>query len=160
MSSNAARLAHEVAAIARREAVQLAVAESLTGGAVCSALAAAPEAAQWFRGGIVAYAESVKFGLLGCTEGPVVSDVCAREMATGVAELLGADLAVAITGVGGPGSNEGEPPGTVWFATAAHGRTRTRLHRLSGTPDDIIGGATDLALELVLDALADQRTAA
>lgn len=64
--------------------VTIAVAESLTGGQLSSALAAVPEATDWFRGGLVAYAPEVKFDALGVTPGPVVTARCAEEMATGI----------------------------------------------------------------------------
>src|SRR3954447_20537553 len=76
-----------------------AAAESLTGGNVSAALSAIEGASSWFLGGVVAYAETVKFDLLGVHRGPVVNAETAHQMATGVAELLGADFAVATTGV-------------------------------------------------------------
>ena len=50
---------------------------------------------------------------LGVDPGPVVTALAARQMAGGVARLLGADVAISVTGVGGPDEEEGQPPGTV-----------------------------------------------
>lgn len=95
-------LAGSVAELAEAGGTTLAAAESLTGGAIGAALAAAPSASSWFRGGVTAYATEVKHRVLDVPPGPVVSMSCAVAMATGVARLMGADLAVGVTGVGGP----------------------------------------------------------
>jgi PncC family amidohydrolase len=75
-----------------------------------------PGASTWFRGGVVSYASDVKASLLGVPEGPVVSAAAAGAMAEGVRRLLGADVGLGVTGVAGPDSQEGQPPGTVFLA--------------------------------------------
>jgi nicotinamide-nucleotide amidase len=95
----------------------------------------------------------VKFTVLGVPEGPVVTEACARTMAAGVARLLDADIAVAVTGVGGPGPEEGQPMGTVWFAVAAGDDVRSERQLLGGEPDDVLSATTRRALELTRDAL-------
>jgi nicotinamide-nucleotide amidase len=94
---------------------RLAVAESLTGGLVSSRLTSVPGASAWFAGGVVSYGSDVKRALLGVSEGPVVSERAAREMAEGVARLLGADVGLSLTGVAGPVPQEGQPVGTVFI---------------------------------------------
>ena len=94
----------------------LAVAESLTGGLVAARLVDVPGASAWFRGGVVSYATDVKFSVLDVPEGPVVTAEAAAAMATGVRDLLGADVGLGVTGVAGPDSAEGQPPGTVYLA--------------------------------------------
>ncbi|HEX6569057.1 MAG TPA: competence/damage-inducible protein A [Acidimicrobiales bacterium] len=106
---------HAVAARLVERGLTLAVAESLTGGLVASRLVGVPGASDWFRGGVVSYAPDVKFSVLGVPEGPVVSAGAAAAMATGVRDLLGADVGLGVTGVAGPDSLEGEPPGTVYL---------------------------------------------
>jgi nicotinamide-nucleotide amidase len=93
----------------------LAVAESLTGGLVAARLVDVPGASAWFLGGVVSYATDVKFSLLGVPEGPVVTSEAAAAMATGVRNLLGADVGLGVSGVAGPESAEGHPPGTVYL---------------------------------------------
>lgn len=93
-------------------------AESLTSGAIASALGQGPQASEWFRGGVVAYAVGVKHDLLGVPQVPVVSREAALAMAQGARERLGADVAVAVTGVGGPDPQDGLEPGTVWVGVA------------------------------------------
>ncbi len=99
----------------------LALAESLTGGLIGSRLTAVPGASDVFRGGLVSYASDVKFDLLDVPEGPVVSEEAVAAMAHGAAKLLGADCAIAVTGVAGPDPLEGQDPGTVWMATLVNG---------------------------------------
>ena len=96
--------------------LSLAVAESLTGGLVASRLVNVPGSSDWFRGGVVSYAPEVKFSVLGVPEGPVVSSTTAAAMATGVRDLLGAEVGLGVTGVAGPAPLEGERPGTVHLA--------------------------------------------
>ena len=99
----------------------LALAESLTGGLIGARLTAVPGASDVFRGGLVSYASDVKFDLLDVPMGPVVSEEAVVAMARGAARLLGADCAIAVTGVAGPDPLDGEDPGTVWMATLVAG---------------------------------------
>jgi nicotinamide-nucleotide amidase len=123
-----------------------AVAESLTGGNVSAGLSAIEGASDWFRGGVVAYAESVKYELLGVDRGPVITAKSAQQMARGVARVMHADLAVATTGVGGPGPHEDLPQGTVFIAVATPTTTRVRKYQFEGDPSEIVERATRQAL--------------
>jgi nicotinamide-nucleotide amidase len=137
----------------------LAVAESLTGGLLASTFARASGASEWFRGGIVAYASAVKYDLLAVPDGPVVSEVSAVTMASAAARLLDADVAVAVTGVGGPDDQDGQPPGTVWAATWPDTLGDAVLLSLSGSPESIceqVCAATTRMLRERLE-LADSR---
>jgi nicotinamide-nucleotide amidase len=107
---------HAVAKLLVARGLTLAVAESLTGGLVASRLVDVPGASDWFRGGVVSYAPEVKFSVLDVPEGPVVSAGTAAAMARGVRRLLAADVGLGVTGVAGPDSLEGEPPGTVYLS--------------------------------------------
>jgi competence/damage-inducible protein CinA-like protein len=107
---------HAVGDKLRARGLTLAVAESLTGGLVASRLVNVSGASEWFRGGVVSYAPEVKFSVLGVPEGPVVTASTAAAMATGVRDLLGADVGLGVTGVAGPEALEGERPGTVHLA--------------------------------------------
>src|SRR4051812_48833777 len=108
-------LAEQIAEIARQDSLTIAVAESLTAGRLAAALGAAPAAADWFSGGVVAYSRHVKHTVLGVPDGPVVCKSAADAMAVGVRSLMDADLTVAVTGAGGPDPQDGHPPGSVWF---------------------------------------------
>jgi PncC family amidohydrolase len=95
-------LARAVAEELQRRSLWIGVAESLTGGMLSSFLAAAPNASEWFRGGIIAYSRAVKRDVLHVRPGPVVSEGAALDMARGAADLLGAAITIGVTGVGGP----------------------------------------------------------
>jgi nicotinamide-nucleotide amidase len=129
----------------------LAVAESLTGGSISAQLACAPDSGRWFRGGVVAYASEVKHELLGVPAGPVVSEAAARAMAEGVRDRLGADIAVSVTGVGGPDPQDGQPPGTVWMGISDGSTTRTRRLHLDGEPGEVVDRTRDTAIEWLLE---------
>jgi nicotinamide-nucleotide amidase len=157
---------HAVAGLLVARALDLAVAESLTGGLIASRLVEVAGASRWFRGGVVAYASDVKFDVLGVPRGPVVTERAARDMATGVRRVLGADVGLGITGVAGPDAQEDVAPGTVHIGLALPGAgpgedvvTATTL-RLPGDRDRVRQYAAISALDLVRRALdAGQGTA-
>ena len=139
--------------LARRHNVTVAVAESLTGGNVATALAAAKAASQWFRGSLVAYASGVKHEVLGVPEGPVVSAEAAETMAGGVRKLLRADVAVGVTGAGGPEPQDGQPPGTVFVAVDDGSERRVQHLSLEGEPPEVVMKAAGKTLEMLVDRL-------
>lgn len=145
--------ADEISRLVMDRGLSVATAESLTGGKIACQLGVAESSSDWFAGSVVAYMTRVKHEVLKVPEGPVISKECAASMAEGVAGLLGADLAVAVTGVGGPEDQEGQPPGTVWFGVFAQGETETELQRFSGDPDQIVDATTAHALALLLQEL-------
>ena len=116
----------------RQRRLTLAVAESLTGGLLASRLTDIAGASDVFRGALVAYASDVKHQHLGVAEGPVVSEAAAAQMARGVRDLLGADVALATTGVAGPSPQEDQPVGTVYVAVALGEQVETRQLHLGG----------------------------
>ena len=148
--------ADRVAELAASRGLRVAVAESLTAGRISSFLGRGEAASEWYRGAVVAYDEEVKFEVLGVTRGPVVTAACAREMADGVRTLLGADVALGITGVGGPGPQEDCPPGTVHLAVSTEEGTRTVHVRLDGDPSEVVAAATSLALDEIASELASR----
>jgi nicotinamide-nucleotide amidase len=152
-SDDAKELAEQVGRLAQARGARVAVAESLTSGTIANQLGAAPEASSWFVGGVVAYAADVKFKVLGVDPGPVVTARCAVQMAAGVAELLNADLAVAVTGVGGPDPDEGHPAGTVYLAVRAGSHEEIGHRHFDGDPAQVIEQSTVAALQMLLAAL-------
>jgi nicotinamide-nucleotide amidase len=116
----------------RDRGLTLGVAESLTGGLMGARFTSVPGASDVFRGGIVSYASDVKFSLLGVPEGPVVSAEAAEAMAAGARRALGADVALATTGVAGPTEQEGQPVGTVFLGLAMDGVTEAQQLQLPG----------------------------
>ena len=97
------------------------LAESLTGGLIGARLTNVPGSSEVFRGSIASYATEVKRSVLGVTAELVVSEECAQQMAEAASRVLGADVGIGITGVAGPDEQEGQPPGTVFYALAVPG---------------------------------------
>ncbi|MFL6135036.1 MAG: CinA family protein [Nocardioidaceae bacterium] len=148
-----------------RRGLTLATAESLTGGALGDLVSASPGASETYLGGVVSYATSVKVRVLGVRqetveECGVVSAACAREMASGVRELVGADWSVSTTGVAGPTEQEGKPVGTVFVGVAGpDGSVAHELH-LEGNRAEIREQACSAAALAVLeDVLGTVRAA-
>jgi len=141
----------------------VAVAESLTGGLVTSALIAVPGASRSVRGGVVAYATDLKASVLGvssqllASRGPVDPDVAAA-MAAGVRALLGADVGLATTGVAGPEPQGGHLPGTVHLAVATPAGVRVRSAHLAGDRTGVRSATRDLVLALAIDVLGESGT--
>nr|WP_325210710.1 CinA family protein [Salinibacterium sp.] len=131
----------------------VACAESLTAGQIATALGAGESSSEWFRGGVVAYQRETKYRVLGVTPGPVVSESAAAEMARGVAEATGADLAVAVTGVGGPDEQDGQPVGTVFIGIFGPGGERVEHHRFEGEPVEIVRATVVKALLLLAETI-------
>lgn len=116
----------------------LATAESCTGGTIASQLTAQAGASAYFKGGVVAYSNEVKECALGVQHSTLedhgaVSEETAREMAERVRKRLGADLAIATTGIAGPdGGTKEKPVGTVWIAVADATHTEAQLLSFPG----------------------------
>ncbi|MBB4136348.1 CinA family protein [Gordonia humi] len=145
-----ARLAARVGDAARSTGRSVATAESLTGGQIACTLGAAPGSSEWYFGSIVAYVSAVKHRLLRVPDVPVISEISARTMAVTTAELLGADVVVAVTGAAGPGRQEGHNPGTVWLGIVAGDAIHTEYRDFEGTTDEIIAQTVTRALELIV----------
>lgn len=127
--------------VLQRDGATVAVAESCTGGSIAAELASVPGASNSFIGGVVAYDNSVKTDVLGVQEATLkrvgaVSEEVALEMAEGVRARLGSDVALATTGIAGPGGGTADKPvGLVWLALAnAHGARALRLNLVGDRP--------------------------
>lgn len=116
-----------------KRGLTLATAESCTGGNIARLLTAQAGASAYFKGGIVAYSNEVKENALGVKHSTLaahgaVSEATVREMAEGVRQRLGTDLAIATTGIAGPdGGTKEKPVGTVWIAVANANGTEAKL---------------------------------
>ncbi len=151
-------LANAVVGVLIERGVTIAVAESLTGGALCSQIVDVPGASAVLRGGVVSYATDLKHKILGVSAallregGPVQREVAAQ-MATGVAQLCDADYGVATTGIAGPGDSPDGPEGLVYVAMyePGSGKKPMVLHlRLDGDREEVRSAAVWAALELIL----------
>jgi len=154
-ATGARDLVEAVAERLTRSGRTLALAESCTGGLVAKRLTDPPGASAFLRGGVVAYDNAVKVDALGVDplaigrEG-AVSETVALQMARGAARRLGADAAIAITGVAGPdGGSEEKPVGTVWIAVVTGEQERARLFRLFGDREGVRERAAQAALAML-----------
>ncbi len=147
---------HSVGAMIHRRGLTLGLAESVTGGLIASRIVSVPGASAWFRGSVVSYASQVKFDLLDVTEGAVVSESAACEMAVGARRVLGADIGLSVTGVAGPDEQDGQPVGTVFFATDIEGDVEVRRVRLPGDRERVRQFACISALDSLRHRLLDR----
>lgn len=137
---------------AGRGGVRVAVAESLTSGLLCSQVGKGEDASIWFAGGVVAYLTRVKQTVLGVRPGTdPCSSTCAVQLAVGVRSLMGADVAVSTTGVGGPDPEDGHEPGTVYLGWATPSACGHRLLRLRGSPAEVLDDTVAAALSLLTE---------
>ncbi len=140
---------------------KLATAESCTGGLIAAAITDIAGSSDVFGYGFVTYANQAKTDLLGVPANLIaavgaVSQAVAARMAEGARARAGADIAVAVTGIAGPGGGSAEKPvGTVWFAVSLpEGITHTERQRFDGDRAQVRQQARDHALFLVQQALA------
>ena len=135
----------------------LVTAESLTGGGIGAALTAISGSSSVYKGGIISYTNEVKHHILGVEADTLeqfgaVSAQTAAEMAAGVREVLHADVAVAVTGLAGPGGDDyGNPVGTVFIGYCDADRLVTREFHFSGDRESIRNQTIEAALNLVLE---------
>ena len=141
----------------------LATAESCTAGLVAARLTDRPGSSDYVTGGVVAYANEAKVALLGVdaaliAEYGAVSEQVAEAMAAGALQRFGADTAVAITGVAGPGGGTPEKPvGTVWFCVMlTDGPTVTRCIQIPGERFDVRDRSTTVAMHLLRRTLLEK----
>lgn len=136
--------------VARTRELRVAVVESLTSGALAQTVGAGADASSWFAGGIVAYMTDVKQHLLGVRVGvDPCSAECAEQLATGGLELFAADVCVSTTGIGGPDSDGGHEPGTVYLGWAIdHVRGHEHL-QLTGEPRNVLADAVSAATRVL-----------
>jgi nicotinamide-nucleotide amidase len=125
ISDDESSLEETVVRLLRERGMTFATAESCTGGLIANRITNVPGASEVFTHGFVTYANAAKTGMLGVSAQDIethgaVSEVVARAMADGALQKSGADIAVSVTGIAGPGGgSEEKPVGTAWIAVAA-----------------------------------------
>jgi nicotinamide-nucleotide amidase len=137
---------------------RIASAESCTGGLVAAACTALAGSSDWFERGYVTYSNVAKSELLGVDPGLIashgaVSEEVARAMVQGVLQRAPVELAVAITGIAGPGgAMPGKPVGTVWLAWGSARAVQARRLLLGGDRDAVRAASVQAALQRLLQA--------
>lgn len=159
-SQGEAASAENVLAAARAQGKTIATAESLTGGMIAAALTAVPGSSDVVLGGVVSYASAVKRDVLRVPEEVLnsvgaVSEEAACAMAEGARRQTGADVAVSVTGIAGPGGAEpGKPVGTVWMGIATAEGTCAAQHCFEGDRAAVREQTVDAALGALLEKLS------
>lgn len=144
------------AAAVRAAGWTVAVAESCTGGLLGGRLTGVPGSSDYFAGGIIAYANSLKSTLLDVPPTLIaahgaVSEPVALAMAAGVVKATGSAAGLAVTGVAGPAGSEQKPPGTVFVAAVWPGGRECRRLDLPGDRRSVRHQAVKAALLLLLE---------
>lgn len=139
--------------------VQLAAAESCTGGSVARRITAIAGSSDYFQGSAVTYSNTAKTNLLGVQASLLdsvgaVSPECAVAMAQGALRVFGADIAVSTTGIAGPGgATARKQVGLVYIAVASPSGLSVEEHHFPGDRAQVIEAATDRSLQLLLEAV-------
>ncbi|MEP6732202.1 MAG: competence/damage-inducible protein A [bacterium] len=150
-----ADLAAVVLDLCRSRSLTIGVAESCTGGMLGARLTAIPGSSDVVRGGIIAYDNGIKSSLLGVSQAVLdehgaVSEPTVRAMASGARAATGTDVALAITGVAGPGGgSDDKPVGTVWIALDLRGEVESRRYVMVGDRAEVRHRSAQAAMEML-----------
>lgn len=154
------QLAAQLGAALHEHGMLLATAESCTGGGVATAVTEIAGSSAWFDRGFVTYANQAKVDMLAVSVDTLarfgaVSEATVREMVEGALQHSQAHIALAVSGVAGPGGGTPEKPvGTLWFAWGIRGEASVaRRHLLAGNRAEIRQQAVHIALQGVIDLL-------
>ena len=143
----------------RRHGYRMATAESCTGGNIAHLITSIAGCSDVMLGGVVSYCNDVKMRVLEVSADTLshygaVSEGTVRQMAEGVCRLLGADCAVATSGIAGPGGAvPGKPVGTVWIAAVTPEGSRAECCHFRGDRQSVIDRASARALTMLADML-------
>jgi nicotinamide-nucleotide amidase len=133
----------------------IATAESCTGGYLSAQLTANAGSSAYFKGGVIAYHNDLKTNLLGVKtatldEQGAVSEATVREMVQGALHAASADIAIAVSGIAGPGGGSAtKPVGTIWVAVGNHTHTRVAHLTIDRGRNRNVEYAANVALNLV-----------
>lgn len=143
----------------RRHGYKIATAESCTGGNIAHLITSVAGCSDVMLGGVVSYCNEVKMNVLGVNADTLerygaVSEGTMRQMAEGVRRVMGADCAVATSGIAGPGGAvPGKPVGTVWIAAATPEGVKAECFHFRGDRQSVIDRASARALTMLADML-------
>jgi nicotinamide-nucleotide amidase len=158
------KLEEAIGQMLKERKLKLATAESCTGGFLAHLITSVPGSSDYFQGSVIAYANEVKMNQLNVKADTLeqhgaVSEATVREMVAGALDLLQTDLAVATSGIAGPGGgSEEKPVGTVWMAVGNKNRVKTRLLRAGKDRIKNIEYSSVHALNLIREFLLEEDT--
>lgn len=143
-----------------KKSLFLATAESCTGGMIAAACTDLAGSSTWFERGFVTYSNAAKTEMLGVDAALIaqhgaVSEAVARAMAAGALAHSNAQVAVAVTGVAGPGGGSAEKPvGMVWLGFALHGQVHAECQHFPGNRAAVRAATVQHALRRLTELLA------
>lgn len=152
-------LAEELGKLLHEKGLTLSTAESCTGGGIASVITSISGSSEYFKGGIVAYANEVKTALLGVSETTLekhgaVSEETVQEMAKGAMKSMKTSCAIATSGIAGPGGGTPtKPVGTIWIAVACNDKIVTKKLQGDNGREKNTKNSIEKALSLLIEHL-------
>lgn len=152
-------LAEELGKLLLEKGLTLSTAESCTGGGIASVITSISGSSEYFKGGIVAYANEVKTALLGVSETTLekhgaVSEETVLEMAKGAMKSMKTSCAIATSGIAGPGGGTPtKPVGTIWIAAASNDKIVTKKLQGDNGREKNTKNSIEKALSLLIEHL-------
>ncbi|MBR0042229.1 MAG: CinA family protein [Bacteroides sp.] len=152
-------LAKELGKLLLEKGLTLSTAESCTGGGIASVITSISGSSEYFKGGIVAYANEVKTALLGVSETTLekhgaVSEETVLEMAKGAMKSMKTSCAIATSGIAGPGGGTPtKPVGTIWIAAACNDKIVTKKLQGDNGREKNTKNSIEKALSLLIEHL-------
>ena len=152
-------LAEELGKLLLEKGLTLSTAESCTGGGIASVITSISGSSEYFKGGIVAYANEVKTVLLGVSETTLekhgaVSEETVQEMAKGAMKSMKTSCAIATSGIAGPGGGTPtKPVGTIWIAVACYDKIVTKKLQGDNGREKNTKNSIEKALSLLIEHL-------
>jgi PncC family amidohydrolase len=152
-------LAEELGKLLLEKGLTLSTAESCTGGGIASVITSISGSSEYFKGGIVAYANEVKTALLGVSETTLkkhgaVSEETVLEMAKGAMKSMKTSCAIATSGIAGPGGGTPtKPVGTIWIAVACYDKIVTKKLQGDNGREKNTKNSIEKALSLLIEHL-------
>ncbi|GHT39010.1 hypothetical protein AGMMS49965_03900 [Bacteroidia bacterium] len=151
---------HTIDKLLKERGLTLSVAESCTGGRLASLFTAIPGCSQYFKGGVVSYANEAKIHILGVNAADIaahgaVSQPVVEQMARGAQRIFVTDCAIATSGIAGPdGGTPDKPVGTVRIAAACNDRLQSTVFHFEGERAENIVAACEAGMKMLLELIA------
>ena len=142
-----------------KKGLTITTAESCTGGLIAAAITDVPGASTVFHEGFISYSNDAKIKRLSVladslAEYGAVSEQVAKEMAVRAQKVAGADLAISVTGIAGPGGGSADKPvGTVWIGLSYDGDVMAQRFLFEGNREDVRLQVVETAFKLVVNSI-------
>jgi len=161
MQKTTLKLLENIGNLLREKGWTISVAESCTGGLIGSLLTSVPGSSDYFLGGIIAYSDKIKIGVLSISaltlrKFGAVSEEVVGEMASGIKKLIKTDVGIAVSGIAGPtGGSEKKPVGTIALGVDIPGKIITNIVHFEGERNRIKEKAGIKVLEMLKKLLEE-----